>query len=203
MPFNRMTALLVLAFAALPTASALAAPSLPGDFSSWTLESADTVSAASHPAPLLPEGMVAKPTTTARVEVDPPKPASRLRRLLADLSMSLRHIRYKSGGRDPSTGFDCSGFVRYVFRHGAGTELPSDSASQYRTGKLVAKQDMQTGDLVFFRIKGTRVSHVGIYIGNGRFIHAPSKGKAVSISHLDETYWSKRFAGAKRPEVLG
>lgn len=198
MPFNRMTVLLMLAFACAPAANVFAAPSFPGDFANWTLDPPVSVAAVTGPwAPVVE-------TQVASAEVAPAaKPASRLRRMLADLSMSLRHIRYKSGGRDPSTGFDCSGFVRYVFRHGAGTELPSDSASQYRTGKLVAKQDMETGDLVFFRIKGKRVSHVGIYLGNGRFIHAPSAGKAVSISRLDQSYWSKRFVGAKRPEVLG
>ncbi len=203
MPFHRMTASLVLAFVAMPAATALAAPSLPGDFSNWTLDASDTVSTLPVLVPAAPaaDAPAALPVAVDE-QVPVAKPASRLRRMLADLSMSLRHIRYKSGGRDPATGFDCSGFVRYVFRHGPGTELPSDSASQYRTGKLVTRQDMQTGDLVFFRIKGTRVSHVGIYIGNGRFIHAPSKGKAVSISRLDEAYWSKRFAGAKRPEVL-
>lgn len=198
MPFNRMTALLALAFVAAPCANALAAPSIPGDFSTWTLESDPPASTAT---PLRATQAEALPVATD-AQSPPVKPTSRLRRLLADFSMSLRHIRYQSGGRDPSTGFDCSGFVRYVFRHGAGAELPSDSASQYRTGKLVARQDMKTGDLVFFRVKGKRISHVGIYLGKGRFIHAPSKGKAVSISRLDEGYWSKRFAGAKRPEVL-
>lgn len=198
MPFNRMTALLMLAFAAAPCASALAAPSIPGDFSNWTLELDPPVSTAT---PLLGDREATIPAATETLP-PPARPVSRLRRLLADFSMSLRHIRYQSGGRDPSTGFDCSGFVRYVFRHGAGAELPSDSASQYRTGTLVARQDMKAGDLVFFRIKGKRISHVGIYLGNGRFIHAPSKGKAVSISRLDSGYWSKRFAGAKRPEVL-
>lgn len=199
MPFSRMTVLLTLAFVAAPCADALAEPSLPGDFSSWSLD--PPVSTVSVAAPWA--SIVEAPGTLAEEAAPAAKPASRLRRMLADFSMSLRHIRYKSGGRDPSTGFDCSGFVRYVFRHGAGTELPSDSASQYRTGKLVAKQDMKTGDLVFFRIKGKRVSHVGIYLGNGRFIHAPSAGKAVSISRLDQSYWSTRFVGAKRPEVLG
>ena len=201
MSFNRTTVLFTLAFVALPSASVLAAPSLPGDFSSWTLALDPPVSTSPIATPLAPVQDALSPA--AGEDAAPaPKPASRLRRMLADFSMSLRHIRYQSGGRDPSTGFDCSGFVRYVFRHGAGMELPSDSASQYRAGKLVTRQDMKTGDLVFFRIKGKRISHVGIYLGNGRFIHAPSKGKAVSISRLDESYWSKRFAGAKRPEVL-
>lgn len=125
-----------------------------------------------------------------------------VRKLLADFAMTLRDIRYRRGGHDPSTGFDCSGFVRYVFRHSVDQELPSTSASQFHTGEKVDREDMKTGDLVFFRTHGKRVSHVGIYLDHGRFIHSPSAGKRVSISHLDDAYWSKRFVGAKRPDGL-
>lgn len=122
--------------------------------------------------------------------------------MLADFSMTLRNIRYRRGGDDPSTGFDCSGFVRYVFRHSVGSDLPTTSASQFHSGSKVARADMKVGDLVFFRTRGKRVSHVGIYLGDGHFIHSPSTGKRVSVSSLDETYWSRRFVGAKRPQVL-
>lgn len=125
-----------------------------------------------------------------------------VRKLLADFAMTLRDIRYRRGGHDPSTGFDCSGFVRYVFRHSVDQELPSTSASQFHAGEKVDRDDMKTGDLVFFRTHGKRVSHVGIYLDHGRFIHSPSTGKRVSISHLDDAYWSKRFVGAKRPDGL-
>ncbi|MDR2013338.1 MAG: C40 family peptidase [Rhodanobacter sp.] len=125
-----------------------------------------------------------------------------LRRHLADFSLSLRDTRYKYGGSEPSTGFDCSGFVRYVFRHSAGSELPRGSASQYLMGTKVDSLHMRTGDLVFFHMHGTRISHVGIYLGNGRFIHSPSTGKRVSISSLNTAYWARHFAGAKRPSVL-
>lgn len=127
---------------------------------------------------------------------------AQLRHLLADFAMTLRDIRYRRGGRDPSTGFDCSGFVRYVFRHSLDQDLPSTSMSQFHAGEEVDRANMQTGDLVFFRTHGKRVSHVGIYLDHGRFIHSPSVGKRVSISHLDEAYWSKRFVGAKRPDGL-
>lgn len=126
-----------------------------------------------------------------------------LRKALIAMAMKLRDIRYVRGGRDPSTGFDCSGFVRYVFAHAVGMQLPNNSASQFLAGLKVKRSDMKPGDLVFFRTHGRRaISHVGIYISNGRFIHSPTTGKSVEISSLDSGYWAKRFAGAKRPEAM-
>ncbi|MDW2980799.1 MAG: C40 family peptidase [Rhodanobacter sp.] len=126
-----------------------------------------------------------------------------LRKSLLAMAMKLRDTRYVRGGRDPSTGFDCSGFVRYVFAHAIGMQLPHNSASQFLAGLKVKRADMQPGDLVFFRTHGKqRISHVGIYISNGRFIHSPASGKSVEISSLNEGYWAKRFAGAKRPEAM-
>ena len=122
--------------------------------------------------------------------------------LLTALANKLRDIRYKRGGRQPSTGFDCSGFVRYVFHLGAGIDLPRTSAGQFREGQQVERRNLRTGDLVFFRTAGKRVSHVGIYLGDGSFIHSPSTGKRVSVSSLSEPYWSRRFAGGRRAEVL-
>lgn len=126
-----------------------------------------------------------------------------LRKALIAMAMKLRDTRYVRGGRNPSTGFDCSGFVRYVFAHAVGMQLPNNSASQFLAGLKVKRADMQPGDLVFFRTHGKRrISHVGIYISDGRFIHSPSAGKSVEISSLSESYWAKRFAGAKRPEAM-
>lgn len=122
--------------------------------------------------------------------------------LLTALANKLRDIRYKRGGHQPSTGFDCSGFVRYVFHLGAGIDLPRTSAGQYREGLQVARGDLRIGDLVFFRTAGKRVSHVGIYLGDDSFIHSPSAGKRVSVSSLSEPYWSRRFAGGRRAEAL-
>ncbi len=126
-----------------------------------------------------------------------------LRKALIGMAMKLRNIRYVRGGHDPSTGFDCSGFVRYVFAHAIGLNLPHNSAAQFLAGLKVKRVDMAPGDLVFFRTHGKRrISHVGIYISGGRFIHSPTNGKSVEISSLDESYWSKHFAGAKRPESI-
>ncbi len=127
-----------------------------------------------------------------------------LRRTLVNLALKLRHIPYVRGGHDPSTGFDCSGFVRYVFEHAIGSHLPTNSASQYMEGLKVRRGEMQPGDLVFFRTAGMhgRISHVGIYLDNGLFIHSPTTGKTVEVSNLDQSYWSNHFAGAKRPEAI-
>jgi cell wall-associated NlpC family hydrolase len=124
------------------------------------------------------------------------------RRLLADFALKLRNIAYVRGGRELSTGFDCSGFVRYVFQQALGEDLPTNSVSQFASGEHVDKNGLKMGDLVFFKTHGKRVSHVGIYLDNGLFIHSPSRGKRVRIDHLDESYWAKRFAGAKRPDAL-
>ena len=124
------------------------------------------------------------------------------RRLLADFALKLRNIAYVRGGRELSTGFDCSGFVRYVYQQALGSKLPANSTSQFAEGDRVDKSDLKMGDLVFFKTRGKRVSHVGMYLDNGLFIHAPSRGKRVRIDHLDESYWAKRVAGAKRPDAL-
>lgn len=124
------------------------------------------------------------------------------RQLLAEFALKLRDIRYRHGGRVPSTGFDCSGFVHYVFAHALGVDLPENSASQFNAGVKVARDDMRTGDLVFFHTRGKHVSHVGIYLGDGRFIHSPATGERVRVNRLDEQYWAHRFVGAKRLESL-
>jgi cell wall-associated NlpC family hydrolase len=140
---------------------------------------------------------------TSQAETGPVDEASRLRQALVALAMQLRDVRYVRGGHSPATGFDCSGFVRYVFAHAIGLRLPANSARQFLAGAKVKRGDMQPGDLVFFHTRGKkRISHVGIYLDNGRFIHSPSAGKSVEVSSLDEAYWSKRFAGARRPEGI-
>ena len=124
------------------------------------------------------------------------------RHLLVDFAMTLRDIRYRRGGRSPQHGFDCSGFVHYVFAQVLGVELPENSAAQYRDGQKIDRDDMQAGDLVFFRTRGKRISHVGIYLGGGRFIHSPTTGERVRVDRMSEKYWSRRFAGARRPDAL-
>ena len=156
------------------------------------------------PSPDATDVVSTMPTQVQAAEADlPSAPAVRSpRQLLADFALKLRDIRYRRGGRAPSTGFDCSGFVHYVFAHALGIELPDDSRSQFEAGTKVAREQMRTGDLVFFHIRGKRISHVGIYLGGGQFIHSPSSGERVRVDRLDEQYWAHRFAGAKRPENL-
>ena len=126
-----------------------------------------------------------------------------VRKALIAMAMGLRDIRYVRGGHDPATGFDCSGFVRYVFAHAIGMQLPTNSASQFLSGLKVNRADMKPGDLVFFHTRGKGgISHVGIYISNGNFIHSPASGQSVQISSLDEAYWAQHFAGAKRPQAM-
>ena len=101
-------------------------------------------------------------------------------------------VRYVYGGSTPRSGFDCSGFVRYVYAH-FGVALPHSSYAQFGDGRHVSRRSLRPGDLVFF----DAVGHVGIYIGNGRFIHAPHTGTRVSIAKLGGWY-SERFSGARR-----
>lgn len=106
-------------------------------------------------------------------------------------------IMYKYGGTSPSTGFDCSGFTKYVFDKN-GVSLNRTSRDQYAgNGVSVSKSDLQPGDLIFFGTGGT-VSHVGIYAGNGEMIHSPSTGKAIQYTSINSDYYTKRYIGAKR-----
>jgi cell wall-associated NlpC family hydrolase len=118
-------------------------------------------------------------------------------------ALALLGTPYRWGGTDPSKGFDCSGLVGYVFRNALGIELPRVSRDMARNGQLVTdRAKLAAGDLVFFGRKG-RVNHVGIYLGDGRFVHAPSKGKDVTVSELDTGYWSGRFLQARRVSTDG
>jgi cell wall-associated NlpC family hydrolase len=105
-------------------------------------------------------------------------------------------IPYRYGGSSRS-GFDCSGLVQYAYSH-AGKQIPRTTASQWRSLQAVDRDDLQTGDVLFFRIKG-KVSHVGMYLGDGRFVHAPSTGREVTVAALDAPYYRKTFVRAGRP----
>lgn len=117
---------------------------------------------------------------------------------ITSYARSLIGIQYKYGGNSPDTGFDCSGFVDHVFRHTAGIKLPRSSHAISRVGREIGRDDLRAGDLVFFNTLHTRFSHVGIYLGGDRFIHAPSSGGSVRIEDMRDTYWNKHYDGARR-----
>ncbi|WP_174945172.1 C40 family peptidase [Burkholderia lata] len=115
-------------------------------------------------------------------------------------SEALRFIgvRYRYGGSTPQTGFDCSGFVRYVLYHATQLNVARTSTSIAAEGRQVQRVDLRTGDLVFFNTRGKAYSHVGIYLGGRRFIHSPSKGGRVRVDDLDGAYWQAHYSGARR-----
>jgi cell wall-associated NlpC family hydrolase len=104
---------------------------------------------------------------------------------------------YVWGGASPQTGFDCSGLVQYSYSH-IGIHLPRVAADQFNTGTPVPRDHLQPGDVVFFQESTGYVHHEGMYIGDGRFIHAPETGEDVKISRLDEPYFAQQYAGARR-----
>ena len=119
---------------------------------------------------------------------------------LAIEAMSLVGIHYRRGGNSPENGLDCSGLVRYVFKQSNDIDLPRTSVEMSRVGEQIDKKDLQPGDLVFFNTLRRTFSHVGIYLGDNKFIHAPSKGKAIRVDDMTKVYWEKRYNGARRLE---
>lgn len=115
-------------------------------------------------------------------------------------AMSFLNVRYRRGGNSAEHGFDCSGFTRHVFETAAGLLLPRMSREQASTPgfRNVKRDGLEPGDLVFFNTLRARFSHVGIYVGEGRFIHAPRSGAAVRIEDMRVAYWHKRYDGARR-----
>lgn len=117
---------------------------------------------------------------------------------LAMTAVTLIGAHYKYGGNSPETGIDCSGLVRYVFKEAWGTTLPRTSLELSKVGQEVSKDELQPGDLVFYNTMRRSYSHVGIYLGDNKFIHAPSSGKTVRIDNMELSYWKSRFNGARR-----
>jgi len=117
---------------------------------------------------------------------------------VVNYAQSLIGIPYKYGGVSPSTGFDCSGFVMHVYGKKAGINLPHNAKSISQHGSKISQHELKPGDLVFYNTLGYNYSHVGVYIGEGRFIHSPSSGKKVHIVDMQMAYWKKRFNGARR-----
>jgi len=118
-------------------------------------------------------------------------------------AMNFLGVPYRRGGSSADSGFDCSGFTRYVFENSLGLLLPRRADEQARQPGLaqVLREELKPGDLVFFNTMRRAFSHVGIYVGDGKFIHAPRSGGEVRIEDMRQAYWSKRFNGARRAPV--
>lgn len=117
---------------------------------------------------------------------------------LINQGMSYLGIRYRFGGSSPETGLDCSGLVQNVFRHAIGLDLPRTAREMASLGDKIGRQELKPGDLVFFNTMRRAFSHVGIYVGDGQFLHAPSRGGGVRVEDMGSSYWAKRFNGARR-----
>lgn len=117
---------------------------------------------------------------------------------LAQTALTMLGIKYRFGGDAPSTGFDCSGLVAYAAEKSLGLKLPRQSRLIAKQGESVELSELQQGDLVFFNTRGHRNSHVGIYLGDRKFVHAPRTGSVVRIESMDVAYWRNRYNGARR-----
>jgi len=119
---------------------------------------------------------------------------------LAIAAMNFLDRPYQAGGESLETGFDCSGFTRHVVGQTLGIELPRSALEQARAPSLrsVSRDALQAGDLVFFNTQQRAFSHVGIYVGDGRFIHAPRTGAQIRTESMGAAYWSRRYDGARR-----
>ncbi|NOT14151.1 MAG: C40 family peptidase [Methylotenera sp.] len=161
-------------------------------------------SASCAAAPSAPEASTMRFATAlseeASVEADVSW-SSRAQEVLVN-ALSLTGIRYKYGGKSPETGFDCSGFVRYVYQQAANLSLPHSARAISQLGKTIPKHELKPGDLVFFNTLKSAFSHVGIYLGNNRFIHSPSSGGGVRVEDMQSSYWQQRFNGAQRLDGL-
>ena len=117
---------------------------------------------------------------------------------VAMYALGLIGVTYRFGGNTPDTGLDCSGLVRHVFEEVTGVSLPRTAKEMSNLGARVTIAKLQPGDLVFFNTRRFAFSHVGIYLGDNRFVHAPSRGSEVTIAEIDKAYWQKHFNGARR-----
>lgn len=113
-------------------------------------------------------------------------------------AMGFLGVPYRRGGNSVETGFDCSGFVRAMYEQTVGLVLPRRAAEQAEATQLIAREELKPGDLVFFNTMRRAFSHVGIYVGDGKFIHSPRSGAQVRVEDMRTAYWNTRFNGARR-----
>lgn len=147
------------------------------------------------PAPESPAAEV--PASTRKPPEFPAVRGSSNGYALSGTALSLRGAPYRMGGVDPASGFDCSGFVRYVYQQ-HGVPMPREVREQFRVGKNVGRDRLEPGDLVFFSTVAPGASHVGIVIGGDQFVHAPSERGVVRVESLGSQYWARRYIGARR-----
>jgi cell wall-associated NlpC family hydrolase len=117
---------------------------------------------------------------------------------LQEVAFGTLGTRYRYGGVSPETGFDCSGLVVHVFEHAWGVALPRNTQEQRLVGRPVKLSELRPGDLVFYDTRNRPYSHVGIYVGQGNFVHAPRPGATVRMESVNTRYWRARFNGARR-----
>jgi peptidoglycan DL-endopeptidase CwlO len=148
-----------------------------------------------RPFPGAPPPPETRPSPPAEPSVVvPPVPVASS--AIIDTAMQLRGVPYRNGGSDPS-GFDCSGFVQWVFARN-GVLLPREVREQYGTGQKIELRQVRPGDLVFFETVSHGASHVGLVVGADQFVHAPSSTGVVRVERFTTSYWAKRFVGARR-----
>lgn len=149
--------------------------------------------ASAPPATLAPVSSPAQSRAGAPLSSAPvPQP---VRNDIALFALSLLDTRYSWGGKGPATGFDCSGLVSHVYREAAGMKVNGSAATLGQISRPIDAEQKQPGDLVFFNTLGARHSHVGVYIGNGRFIHASNPRTGVRVDLLSDRYFAQRFEG--------
>mgnify|MGYP002776435886 CR=1 FL=1 len=117
---------------------------------------------------------------------------------LVDTAIGFLGVPYRRGGSSVETGFDCSGLVRTIYEQTVGLLLPRKAEQQAAATERIDRKDLQPGDLVFFNTMRRAFSHVGIYIGDGKFIHSPRSGEEVRVESMSLSYWARRFDGARR-----
>jgi cell wall-associated NlpC family hydrolase len=131
---------------------------------------------------------------------------SQLQNQASDLvvgAMGFLGVPYKRGGNNADMGFDCSGFVKAMFEQTVGLVLPRSAAQQAAATQTIDRSELRPGDLVFFNTMRQAFSHVGIYVGNGKFIHSPKPGAEVRVEDMGMAYWARRFDGARRVNQAG
>ena len=202
MPIFRPVALNSLAagvLLALAASSAVATP----DFQPVAPTAAAASAADAVNRFLVDKGLIAP--AAAATASEGPAFVDRVRDKASDMvitAMNFLGVRYRRGGNNVDSGFDCSGFTRQVFETSLGLVLPRRADEQAKAAGLVAvkRDELQPGDLVFFNTLKRTFSHVGIYVGDGKFIHAPKPGGEVRVEDMRFVYWAKRFTGARRAE---